>query len=369
MSNVFEEMRANRANAAEIRRADRQAEREEARRDRRDEQERADQLRVQRRERWQARRKWVADHPVDCLMAVIIVVPALLAWSAMAAYGKQIYGPLGVLLPLFTEAAMWAFAGKLHYARKAGAPTGWLQVGTWAFTTVAAALNFIHGQSLAGWQVGVVMAVVSTGGVIAHQIITAAPMRSRRSRSERLAARTRRLADKRIARMERVAVRQAIGELASDGSVRLLHRSGVVTLRRGWTGRSRLDHTQIPGLGDDGPQVDTVADTLGTEIEEWLRETPLPDTLPVPRSESVDTSSEQRQERAGEPHPETPPATPIEPARRSMEQLRAELGEAVQEGRVDPTSAESIRKTLRVGRDRAKQLRDEWNDGTAGVPA
>lgn len=47
------------------------------------------------------------------------------------------------------------------------------------------------------------------------------------------------------------------------------------------------------------------------------------------------------------------------PAGRSLEQLRTEFAAAVESGRVDPTSAESIRKTLRVGAARARQLRDE----------
>jgi len=37
-------------------------------------------------------------------------VPAVLAWTAMAAYGARIYGPAGLMLPAFSEGAMWALA-------------------------------------------------------------------------------------------------------------------------------------------------------------------------------------------------------------------------------------------------------------------
>lgn len=55
----------------------------------------------------------------------------------------------------------------------------------------------------------------------------------------------------------------------------------------------------------------------------------------------------------------------------SFEDAYAELVEAVEEGRVDPQtekainprSAESIRRTLRVGITRARELRDAWKTG------
>lgn len=50
------------------------------------------------------------------------------------------------------------------------------------------------------------------------------------------------------------------------------------------------------------------------------------------------------------------------PARRSIEELRQELTEAIdtESIEIDPTSAESIRKTLRCSPARARQLRDEY---------
>lgn len=50
------------------------------------------------------------------------------------------------------------------------------------------------------------------------------------------------------------------------------------------------------------------------------------------------------------------------PARRSIEELRQELTAAIDSDsiEIDPTSAESIRKTLRCSPTRARQLRDEY---------
>jgi hypothetical protein len=374
VSNIFEEMRADRAQRAQIRRADRAAEWEQNRADRREKQDRADRRRDRRQARRVAVLRWLAGHPVYLLMVVIIVVPALLAWTAMAVYGRELYGLVGVLLPLFTEAAMWAFAFKLHAARRAAHPTGWLLVGTWTFTAVAAGLNYVHGQVQGGWSVGVVMAVVSTGGVIAHQIITAAPMRPRLTRTERAMAR-------RVSRMQRAAVRHAVGELAADGTIRLLYRPGVVALRRGWHLRTHLVHTGIPGMADDGPADRSLADSLGAEAQAWLAEqdhTGSPPSIDPDGTRSIQGRSIPDRpvpESTGDQHKSTRNRGVIpEPARRSIDELRTELRAAVEQalpldqGRpIDPSNAESIRRALRCAPKTARLLRDEWNDGTAGL--
>jgi hypothetical protein len=379
---MFEEMRADRAQRAEIRRADRREDREQDRIDRQQRQQQAEQHRQARQARRAARWRWLSGHPAELLMIVIIVVPALLAWTAMAVYGRQLYGPLGVMLPLFTEAAMWAFAFKLHTARRDARPTGWLLVGTWTFTAVAAVLNFLHGSSHGGVSVGVVMAVVSTGGVIAHQIITASPLRPRRTRGQRQAARTQRIADRRVVRMQRAAVRGAVGELAVDGTVRLIYRPGVVTLRRGGNLRPRLERVSIPGAGIDGPADTDLAETLGAEAQAWLADLDDAGTLPVdsgsppsipPRSaaDQPGTESIGGQQKSTGDRPSIP-----EPVRRSLEDLRSELRTAVDQALpldsgkpIDPSNAESIRRALRCAPKTARQLRDEWNDGAAGVAA
>ncbi|MFD5090405.1 hypothetical protein ACFWMR_07380 [Amycolatopsis thailandensis] len=190
-----EEARADRAANAEQRRADKAAERAEEREDRRLEFEQraaAEAARQEAREAKRAKRKagrirfaraLVAasrKHSLDLLFVPVILVPAILAWSAMAEYGKQVFGPVGVLLPLFSEAAMWAFAAAVTIGVRRGELTGWLKAGVWVFAAVAAGLNFLHGFSTGHhWDTGVVMAVVSIGGVVVHQLITARPSTAR----------------------------------------------------------------------------------------------------------------------------------------------------------------------------------------------
>ncbi|KAA5829558.1 DUF2637 domain-containing protein [Saccharopolyspora hirsuta] len=308
---------------------------------------------------------WLAGHVVELALSVIVVVPAIMAWSAMAAYGAKIYGPVGWGLPLFSEAAMWAFAFAAHAARKNGNPTGWLQAGVWTFAAVAAVLNFIHGATMreGGLADGVVMALVSVGGVVAHQLITAAPTRSRRSRAERRAARTERIAARRVTRMQRAAVRRAVGQLAADGTVRLLHTPGVVTLHRGWTGRLQLAPYTLPGEGADGPasELDGLDAELRALLADAVESTPV-EARPEPTSTAPDSPVDLQESRARR-------GSIPEPARRSFDQLRAELRAAVEAGQVDPTSAESIRKNLRCAARTARQLRDDWTNGSGSPVA
>lgn len=362
--NWRDERRRDRLQEAEIRRADRAAEREQARRDQELKAKQARDNAARRKAAVTGGLRWLAARPVELLMAAIIVVPGILAWSAMSAYGREIYGPLGVLLPLFTEAAMWAFAFQVHQARAKGASVGGLQVGTWTFATVAGVLNYLHGLLIGGPVAGIVMAAVSVGGVVAHQLLTTSGFRTR---EQRRADRTRRLAAKRVARMERAAVRRAVGELADDGTVRLVHRPGLVTLRRAYRiGWHVLADTTEPGLGPDGPDTN---DTVAEQVEAWLATQPVEATAPesTPGGVEADSTTPETGRDQQESRPET--SRVPEPSRRSIAQLRAELVEAVQAGRVDPSSAESIRKELRCAAKTSRQLRDEWNDGAAGTPA
>lgn len=370
-----EQRRHNRELNAQIRREDRAAEREQDRKDRQQE-DRAKRERAQERQHQRAVwRGWLTQHPVEVLMVVVIVVPGLLAWSAMSLFGTGLYGPLGVLLPLYTEAAMWAFAFRLHAVRTSGGPTRWLQVGLWASTAIAGCLNYLHGNAIGGWLAGTTMAVVSVGGVLVHQLITAAPMRTRRSQAQRREARTERIAVRRITRMQRAAVRHAVGELAADGTVQLLHRPGLVRLRRDRLGRRQPGPIAVSGLGADGP-ADPEPIGVAHEVENWLASTStVEDTQEraAPQLAAVDIGADQQELSPVEDGPSTVP----QPQRRSLDELKAQLVDAVErellldEGKpIDPSSAESIRRGLGVGRKRAEQLRDDWNDnGTAGVPA
>ena len=112
-----EEMRQDRLTSAQIDR-EREAARTQARiaeRQARVQIRREEDLaRAGAREQRVARRAdgvaWVRGHTLDLLFVPVIVVPAVLAWTAMGAYGYQLYGPPGLLLPAFSEGAMWAFA-------------------------------------------------------------------------------------------------------------------------------------------------------------------------------------------------------------------------------------------------------------------
>jgi hypothetical protein len=175
-------------------------------------------------------RRWLVE---EAPASIVMGAPMLLAWTAMAAYGHQVYGPVGWILPLFSEAAMIWFALAVRRARREKRPVGWLRVGLVVFAAQSAVLNFVHGVAGAdgSWDRGLVMAVVAVGGVTVHQLITAGP-RTHRSRAARMQVRTARLAQRRVAAIQRAAVGQAVGELSSDGTVRLVYRAGVVTLQR-----------------------------------------------------------------------------------------------------------------------------------------
>src|SRR5690606_9730482 len=197
MSDLREERRRDRAAAAEQARLDR----EHDLRLRREDRERRRRERQQRIDRWmtaiRSTSQWVGQHPVDLLMSVIVIVPGLLAWTAMAAFGQDIYGPIGGLFPLFSEAASWVIAFAVQRARRRGGPVRMLMTGLVITTAIQGALNAAHGVVAEGPLVGLVMALVSVSGVIIHQIHVwsdrQAPTREERRQQQlaRLAARRR----------------------------------------------------------------------------------------------------------------------------------------------------------------------------------
>jgi hypothetical protein len=242
--------------------------------------------RKQHAARWAKRMAWLNAHVTDLLFIPVIVVPGVLAWTAMGAFGSQVFGRAGVSLPAFSEGAMWAFAGAttIMFRQHPERPAWFLRLGTAVFACFGAALNFIHGMTpepgaLRGPGIGVVMALVSVAGVVAHQLITAGP---HRSRSERAAVRT----DKAVARRERVirraALKRATAVLDADGSVRLVHTPGMVEMTR-HRGRVILAEVPAPPVPEPTP-----------EARPWPREAPVlelpapPQTLPSEvRQESV----------------------------------------------------------------------------------
>ncbi|NYH78193.1 hypothetical protein FHR84_001515 [Actinopolyspora biskrensis] len=345
------------ATRAETQRAAAEAADERRRAQRAERAERARQRRHERRQWLATVAQWAGSHQIELLMSLIVVVPGMLAWSAMAAYGVDIYGPLGGVLPLFSEGAMWAFAFAVHLARREGRPVGWLHVGVWTFAAVNATLNFLHGLDVSSVLVGVVMALVAVGGVVAHQLITAAPMRTRRSRAEKDQARTQRIAHRRAVRMERAAVRHAIGELSTDGSVRLRYAPGVVTLPR-W-GR-RLRPAVVPGLVPRGSHQTEEPDTgeqLATEITDWLAASPHELTGAVEPSGTAKTSPQSASE--------TQPGTT---------EYLAEIRRAIASGELEPSpTRRRVQQHLGVRATTAqrvlRELRRNRGDGPAEVAA
>jgi hypothetical protein len=220
---------------------------------------------------------WFKANVLELLFVPVIVVPAVLAWPAMAAYGITIFGSAGMLLPGFTEGAMWAFAWAIALAQRHNRPTWALQLGVWVSAAMAGGMNFLHGYSGPSGSVahGLVMAVVSIGGVIVHQLISARPMRPRLSREDRNAAKVTRQAAKRVLAVRHAAVRQAVAELAADGTARLVYRPGMVTLARSRAGRSRLTSAIVPGLPTAPlPDIDPLTDELEREIHNYLSTLP-----------------------------------------------------------------------------------------------
>ena len=317
--------------------------------------------RQQARERRAAHRAdrvaWVRGHVLDLLFVPVIVVPAVLAWTAMAAYGYQLYGPPGLLLPAFSEGAMWAFAiaTTLTIRRHPDRPNWHLRLGTWVFAAIGAALNFTHGMTAPsgphGPGVAVVMALVSVAGVVAHQIITAGP---RRSRAERDQARLQRVAARREMAVRRAAVRHAVADLDDDGDARLIYEPGMVALTRR-RGRTRL---AAPAAPETGPSAEALN---GTQV--------IPEAVPAVPPEVISGSPVPALDAAPEATPGTPLHSVPEVARKRSsatpgKQAGPATPERLQEHYADDLAAgqvPSIRQIKRewpVGYDRAAELHD-----------
>lgn len=355
--------------------AERRRERAEERRDR---WQRADQRRQRRAAALRAGARWLGGHPVELLMSVVVVVPGLLAWTAMAAFGHDLYGPLGLLFPAFSEAASWAFAFAASQARRADPPrpVAALCAGLWVFAGVQAVLNALHGAQIST-TAAVVMPIVSVSGVAVHQIHMFSH-RSLRTVEQRRADRRRRLADQRTHRMATAAIRQAYGEVYGGGHVELNVASGVVRLRRNrllpW--RHQIDYV--------GP---TASGSLGEQVEQWLSTGTTGESNPAAHppvepagAESIEpaaTGESTHPDLGDDQHESSPTPTPIrQPDRRSFDELRAEFWDAIatdaplDRGRpIEPSSAESIRRGLRCGARPARELRTEWQHHRGNGPA
>jgi hypothetical protein len=194
--------------------------------------------RAQRDARLAAVRGWVSAHAVDLLIYPLALVSALMAVPAMAAYGYSLYhSATGLALFFITELGMWAFSLAVHVTRHRHPerPVWALQVGVWAFTAAGFGVNFGHGVESTGSAFdGAVMGLASVAGVVAHQLVTASP---RRSRTERAAARMAARMARKVTRVQRAAVRTAVAHIGADGTARLVFTTGTYVLG----GRNRLE--------------------------------------------------------------------------------------------------------------------------------
>lgn len=302
-------------------------------------------------------RAWLADHVVDLLIYPLAVVSAVMAVPAMSEFGHDVYGTAaGYALPVITELGMWAFAVAVQHThrRHPDRPVWALRLGVWSFATVAAVLNALHGLDR-GLDAGVVMAVASVAGVVAHQLVAAAP---RRSRVERDAARMAGREARKVTAARSAAVRAATAEIDDDGSARLVYTPGRYRLHTRWLGRDRLTTLAVPGR-PVLPVLDSTWDALDRELADMLADSDrLSDRGPVG---TLDRGAQEPHDQAVEQDEST-----RRPARRprkgrSIDELRIELRKRIEAdpGSIDPTSAESIRRALRCSPARARQLRDE----------
>ncbi len=178
-------------------------------------------------------RGWAGAHVVDLLIYPLALVSAVMAVPAMAAYGYSLYeSATGLALFFITELGMWAFSVAVHMTRHRhpDRPVWALKVGVWTFTAAGFGVNFGHGWQFTGSAFdGLVMGLASVAGVIAHQLVTASP---RRSRSERDAARMAARVARKVARVQRAAVRTAVARIEEDGTAQLVFTTGTFTLSR-----------------------------------------------------------------------------------------------------------------------------------------
>jgi hypothetical protein len=198
------------------------------------------QARQDRSDRVTAAGNWCKTHVRGLALVAVIGVPGVLAADGQADWGMQQWGPLGLILPAFSEGTAWYFALSAEHARKENpvAPVWHLRLGTWVFAAIGAALNFVHGVAQGGLASGITMGVTSAAGITSHQIVKAGPRQSRQQRRDARLARKRARLESRVMN---AALEDGTVVLSADGRSRITVRPGAVTLRRTWLGTRRLE--------------------------------------------------------------------------------------------------------------------------------
>jgi hypothetical protein len=121
--------------------------------------------------------EWVTSHRNGLALVPIVLVPALLSWSAMSDFGIALFATPGQALPVLSETGMWYFEMRIAEARASGAPVLKLYIGMVFCAAVCAALNYLHGDLgpipgtiKPGGLTGVAYAVIAVSGIIIHQL-------------------------------------------------------------------------------------------------------------------------------------------------------------------------------------------------------
>lgn len=394
--NLLEQRRRN-ADAAFARRQE-EKDRDQARRQH--EQVEADRRRTERRARWagrwQAATGWVRQHPMQLAQVVLVVAPGILAFTAMAAYGREIYGLLGLLLPGLTEVGMWVFSFARQQARKHGRPTFVLTAGLVATMAAAAAMAYAHGAETSVTH-GLVMALVNVSGVLVHQALVHAD-RDKRSREDRRQRRFQRAADRKAHRVRKRALRNAPVEIAADGTASVTVPAGRLTERR-WKGfgpRYNEEHSPAADVAQpvgehrsprcspsvsreehlrSEEQLDAAGEHLVEGVEAYLRETA--NTGEEHPGNGVPRPADLRWEHRGTPeeHPEVQGeehrGTPEEQgtAERNTSavwdwhDLVNQFKDAIDCGVVNAHSQRDIASVMRCSKSRAKTLKSMFTNG------
>jgi hypothetical protein len=377
--------------------AERRAERKE--RDARA-QKRRDRSRAQRGQTVTRIRGWFGEHLVDLVVYPLAVISAWMAIPSMAAYGRQIYGSAaGIMLPGLTELGMWSFALAVQISRHRypERPVWALQLGLVSFALAGCGMNALHGYTTGGIQSAIVMAVVSVAGVLAHQLVVAAP---RRSPAERAKAKLIRQQLRKLNRAAARAAKHAPVQVDPDGTVRLIHRTGYYDVGtfsrlfvnpRGEGGKSpkrgvarRLATPATPATlpPGEGPQTDldrelqglleaekggppstgiSIADLDQTSTHPRLPASTDPSTGPSTdrgRSKPQSRSQSRSQSRADQGKRGSNKPRSNETTNDLVERLRKMV--KLDPTSVDVTSAESIRKALGIGWKRGKEVLDVY---------
>ncbi|CUU57840.1 hypothetical protein Ga0074812_11542 [Parafrankia irregularis] len=356
MSTWAEQRRADRTAERNADRADRVAERDQDRKDaaeaaRLKEKQTAARAAAKTQAR-EKRAKWRREHAVELLIYPLAVVSAVMAVPAMALFGLDLYdNPSGLVLPLLSELGVWAFAIALEVSRRRHPErsTVKLTAGVAVFGVMAFGMNFAHGleRSLLA---GLMMGSVSIAGVLAHQFTVGAPPRSR---AERARARIERTAERRVAKARRLAARQAVVELAADGTARLVYVPGLYLPK----GR-KLEAATVSGLPVPVDEWDAaLADLLAGDLDPHVSGASDHDLDPIPGADLGGSGGVA----VADPPPPVDPTPPKQATRtRTAKQVRAAaLRLARKNGK--PVSAEFLRRELRIAPAVARTLRNDVN--------